>query len=386
MKARGYCRSFGETLPNILVQEKQIRDHCAYKKYELLQIYYDKEIGGKTLIRPMLQNLLIDLKTGEYLIFPTLAVMSETIKELLALFENLKEKQINIICLEADLDFTSSIGNLILNSFLTLYSLEKNVISKTVSSAMQKRSKEGTMRTRPPFGFQFVGKNEDFAPCPQQQRIIIKIKELYLKDRNLSKVATQLNADGDNYFLYENRRNPPAKIPLWKAEQVKRVLIDHGIIAKGNSKRMSMQQRIINHNGSESSSFSTSTNSTNISTNSINSTNLQQMQNMQSMQTFSMPNNLGNINSNQTLQTLQTIYIPNNLHGLPSVPSVPNVPSVSNLSNSNTLNNNQFGIGGNMISQPLLLSTSSVSEMKRPISIPIKDCSSDEECSDSDSD
>lgn len=317
MKARGYCRTFGESLPNTLIQEKQIRDHCSYKNYELVQIYYDREIPGKTIIRPALQSLLVDIKSGEYLIFPTLAILCETIKDLLGLFENLKIKGINIVCLEHDLDFTTSIGNIILNSFIHLFSLEKNMTSKIVSEAMQKRSKEGKIRTRPPFGYEFVSKNEDFRPVPQQQRIIAKIKELYEKDKNLSKVAKQLNDDGDNYFLYENRKNPPPTVPFWKAEQVKRILTDHGVLAKGNSTRMNLTQRIINHRDTSTSSTSSTS-----------------------------------VNTATTSQGIQTISIPNNVHNLPTVPSI---------------------------------GTFTFTDNTKPISIPIKDCSSDEECSESDS-
>lgn len=353
MKVRGYCRSFEESLPNILIQEKQIRDHCTYKNYELVKIYSDINTQGKTFIRPSLQSCVADIKTGECIMFSTLPIFSETIRDVLTLFDNLRSKGVHIICLERDLDSTSPIGNMIINSFVYLYSLEKNANGKNISAAIQKKTSEGKTRTRAPFGYKFISKDQDLEPIPEQLRIIEKIKTLYAKEKCLNRVAKQLNADGDNIYLGLNQKTPPTDIRTFRAQQIQRILVDHGVITKGQNSRMSIQKRILAPNSSisaNSSANSLSTASTSANPVTINTS-------------FATNSFLPPQNNSQ----VHTIIIPNNIHSLPSVPNVPSVPQVPQFSSTGALppvNNTQI----------------------KPISIPIATCSSEDECSESDSD
>ena len=242
-QVRAYCRTFETLLPDLATQEKYIRDYCTFKRYNLVQLYTDLNVHGKNMIRPRLQKMLMDFLPGECLMIPSLNVFCENIRDVLSLFYDLNQKGVQIICLENNLDFTTPNGNVIFQAYMYLYTLEKNGTGQAISAQMQKKSSDGKLRTRPPFGFKFIAKDQDLAPEPEQQRIIGKIKEMYALDKNYSKIADKLNADGDNFFIYNNRKSVPASVPHFRAESIKRIIIDHGLSDTPHS-RTPLSQRI----------------------------------------------------------------------------------------------------------------------------------------------
>lgn len=249
---RGYIRVSttmqSEEGISLETQTKRLQAHCDYKDWNLIKVYVDAGLSGKNMERPGLQTLMNDCQTGETVLICELSRMSRNTKDALTLFEYFKEKGVNFVCLNPELDFTSGVGMLIYTVLCSVHQLERDNISTHVSNNMQRLSKEGKLRSRPPFGYKYIGKDSDLVEEPEQQKIIDQIKIMYANGMKLSQIATKLNTQGDNKVLLNNKKTIPSKPPLFHAQSVKRILVDHGVITPDkHTGRVPLEQRITSH-------------------------------------------------------------------------------------------------------------------------------------------
>ena len=255
--ARGYCRvsttKQGEDGISLDTQKKRIQDYCANNFIQLEKVYEDV-LSGKDMNRPQLVSLLNDIKKGEYLIIVELSRLSRSTKDALIILEQVKEKGCKIVCMNPNFDLSTAAGEMIYTMLMAVHRLERQNISAHVSRNMQQLSAEGKLRSRPPFGFRFVGKDKDYEPVPEQQVVIEKIKDLYInhgkdgKTMALSRIAAKLNEDGDNAALTLNKKTPKEKDSVFYAQQIKRILIDCKLlVGKGNDERIPIEARVVSH-------------------------------------------------------------------------------------------------------------------------------------------
>lgn len=230
-----YLRNFENMSPTLDIQKKNIEEYCKFKKYEINETYHDENINGKTVVRPKLQKLLGEIQKNDYLIFATLQILSENVRDVLSLLSDLNSKKVNIVCLQDNLDFSTPTGNIILQAYLNLHDLETGEVEVLQKLPKQVESK---IRTRPRFGFVFVAKGQDLQKEPEQQRIIEKIRKLYAEEQNYSHVADILNKDGDNYYIYNNRKTSAKTVPYFRAETVKRIINENNLAPTVHTKKI----------------------------------------------------------------------------------------------------------------------------------------------------
>src|SRR5690606_41487956 len=76
---------------------------------------------------------------------------------------------------------------------MAVHQLERENISSHVKANMNQLAKEGKLRSRSPFGYKFVGKDQDL-----QQQVVEKIKALHAEALGYNEIAKKLNDEGDN--------------------------------------------------------------------------------------------------------------------------------------------------------------------------------------------
>jgi len=261
-KARGYVRvstSYQvEDGQSMETQEKKIKSHCEYKGLELVRLYKDAGISAKDTRRPALQSLLKEAEEGDYVIVSDLSRLSRNTRDALNMFEEFKERNIKFVCLSPDIDLSTPVGNLLLTIMMAVHHLERQNIGAHVSSNMQRLSREGKLRTRPPFGYKFVSKDQDYDPVPEQLEVKDKILRMHCEGKKLSQISTQLNLDGDNRVLNMNKRSQADKTSVFYPQTIKRILIDYGAMtAEGAcANRAPIDQRIISHRKSRGEEIS----------------------------------------------------------------------------------------------------------------------------------
>ncbi len=261
--ARGYVRVSTATQVShgisLSTQQERIKEHCIYRKLNLVEFYIDAGLSGKdTINRPELLRLLNDSKRGDYIIICELSRLSRSTKDSLTILEDLKTKGVNLVCLSPDIDFSTATGTLIFTVISAISKLERERIADNVKNNLQQLSKNNKLRSRPSFGYKFVGKDKDFEPVPEQQAVIQKIISLFEKDACISRVVDQLNKDGDNKVLNLNCKM--ARERKFTRYLVTTILVDYKIIEPSESlkNRKAVSEKIKTHKVTQPAVESTS--------------------------------------------------------------------------------------------------------------------------------
>ncbi|HNQ21296.1 MAG TPA: recombinase family protein, partial [Bacteroidales bacterium] len=202
--AFGYCR-FSTTMQkdgdSIEIQKAEIEKYCAYKNYKLVDHYVDEAKSGKDIRRPSLQKMLEDLQPGMVIITKKLDRFSRSMSDTLKLIEQIKEKKCSIMFLDVDVDTSTPNGDFLLNITASYAQHERLTISNRVSDSMDYKSRNGTLQTKPRFGYKVIknGKTTELVECEEEQQIIGLIKEMIEKDEQITvaRITRNLNNNPD---------------------------------------------------------------------------------------------------------------------------------------------------------------------------------------------
>ena len=233
MSAFGYCRVSThmqkEDGISLDTQKKRIQEFCEYKNLQLIKCYEDGGLSGRDLERPALKQMLEELQPGQYVVISDLSRLSRNTYHALGLFEHFKKNNINFVCLNPNIDFSTPIGVLVYTVMMSIHELERKNISMHVSGTMKVLSKEGKLRARSPFGYKFVSKDKELEPEPEQQRIIGRIVQMHGDGMNYSAIARTLNEEGEGIHL-NNNKNKQLEDPKFYPQTIKRILEEHGLV------------------------------------------------------------------------------------------------------------------------------------------------------------
>lgn len=245
--AKGYCRVSTQQQVDehmsLFTQQKRIERYCEENKYELGRIYVDAAVSGLKMDRPEFNKMMDGLKPGETVIVCELSRFSRNMKNTVETFSKFEEMGVNFISLNPPLDLSTPEGKILLKYGSMLSQVEES-LSEHISSSMKILSAGGKLRSRPPFGWRFVSKDEDMVQVPEQQQVIEKIKRLHGEKLGYTAIAKKLNEDGDNLCLEANKKSKKKKTPIFYAQTVKRILIDCGLVADEKGERTPLEQRL----------------------------------------------------------------------------------------------------------------------------------------------
>ena len=90
------------------------------------KIYTEKESGVKE--RPVLKELLSFIRQGDTLVVYKLDRLGRSVRELLAMVDDLREKGISLIALQDSIDATTPGGKMMMQLFAILAEYERNLI------------------------------------------------------------------------------------------------------------------------------------------------------------------------------------------------------------------------------------------------------------------
>lgn len=249
-RIRGYCRVSTDLQldgVSLEVQEMRITDYCTQHGHNLIKIYKDA-LSGKDINRPQLQLMLSELLSEEIVAVVDLSRLSRTTLDALQLIDQFTKMHVGFISITQPFDTTTPVGEAMMTVQLGFNQMERKNTALKVKGAMQALRQQGKLRGKPPFGWKFVGKDRDFEPEPDQQRITDKIRELYAQGTTINRIAAILNQNGDNRFLANNKKNPEKfKDALFHHATVKRILVENSIIDGGTMQRKPVELQIVSH-------------------------------------------------------------------------------------------------------------------------------------------
>lgn len=222
-------------------QSDRIKAYCTYKGIELLEIYADEGISGKSMaIRPGLCRLIEDIKKGDYVIINDLSRLGRNTIESLMIIQHIEQTGAFLVILGLDVDSSTSSGRLVITCLCAVNQMERERISENVKMNLQKLSKEGKLRSRPPFGYKFVSKDSDFEEIPEQQNVIRFIEISHKNGKSLSTIAYELNLLGYGSVLNLNKKTQREN-PRFHPQTVKNILEDHGLLKCDDRKNVDVR-------------------------------------------------------------------------------------------------------------------------------------------------
>lgn len=159
---------------------------------------YQETISGAKAERPVLIDLLNNLRKGDVLVIWKLDRLGRSLKNLIEIVSQLMEKKIGLQSLNDPVDTTTSHGRLIFNLFASLAEFERDIIRDRTQAGLSAARARGQQGGRP------AGLSK------QAESVACAAETLYL-ERKLSvrKIANQLGIAKTTLYAYLRHREVP---------------------------------------------------------------------------------------------------------------------------------------------------------------------------------
>ncbi len=184
---------------SIEVQITQIEQYCQFNGYELVDIYADRGISGKSMNRPELQRMLNDAKNGKLdcvMVYKTNRLARNT-SDLLTIVEELHRQNVEFFSLSERMEVKNSTGKLMLQILASFSEFERNTILENIYNGQHQRALEGYYQGNLPLGYNNIPDNKKELMINQHEANIVKyIFESYAKGHGYRKIANALNHKG----------------------------------------------------------------------------------------------------------------------------------------------------------------------------------------------
>ncbi|MDS3909663.1 recombinase family protein [Staphylococcus hominis] len=180
-------------------QITQIEQYCHFNGYELVDIYADRGISGKSINRPELQRMLNDAKNGKLdcvMVYKTNRLARNT-SDLLTIVEELHRQNVEFFSLSERMEVKNSTGKLMLQILASFSEFERNTILENIYTGQRQRALEGYYQGNLPLGYNNIPDNKKELMINQHEANIVKyIFESYAKGHGYRKIANALNHKG----------------------------------------------------------------------------------------------------------------------------------------------------------------------------------------------
>lgn len=219
-------------------QSKRINDYCNYKNLNLVKIYQDEGLSGKNMNRPQLKDLLNNIKKDDYIIIAELSRLSRNTSDALNILNQIYKKEAILISLNPDIDFSSPSGKMMFTILSSINQFERECIGERVSLNMLNLSKQNKLRPKPPFGYKFIGKDQNYVIDEEQQEVIKEIVNLFNEGQSYSKISRHCNDKKYNKLLDISEKH------LFYPQTIKNILTDCDLV--NQPKRKSIKNKFLN--------------------------------------------------------------------------------------------------------------------------------------------
>jgi DNA invertase Pin-like site-specific DNA recombinase len=163
------------------------------------EIIYKEKISGASTQRPELEKMITHIRKGDTVIVWKLDRLARSLKDLLAMVNEFKEKKIGFISLNDPIDTTTAQGRLIFNIFGSLAEFEREIIRERTKSGLASARARGRMGGRP----KGLSKKSGFKAAAAA--------ELYRQDIPVNKIAESLEISKTTLYKYLRFQNVKIK-------------------------------------------------------------------------------------------------------------------------------------------------------------------------------
>jgi site-specific DNA recombinase len=201
MKAIGYIRvsTQGQVDEGVSLeaQKSKIEAWCEVNDYELVNVYTDAGISGKTMAnRDGLLRALDAVDRDVALVTYSMSRISRSTREMLSLADKLEKKGADLVSLTEKIDTTTAAGKMVFRMLAVLNEFERDQVSERTKAALAHKKTKGERIGTVPYGFGLDDDGIVLVKNIQEQTILKSIQLLRGEGYKLREITEQLNRDG----------------------------------------------------------------------------------------------------------------------------------------------------------------------------------------------
>lgn len=178
-----------------------IKNYCAAKQWDLINIYTDAGYTGANMQRPQLQALIADIKAYDVVLVYKLDRLSRSQKDTLHIVEDIFQKNgVKFASIQENFDTSTPLGVAMLGILSTFAQLEREQIKERMSLGRRGRVKKGLWRagSNVPTGYDYI---DGRLVIRDDERVQIeKIFELFLAGWSIHKIKDYMHANYKNRY------------------------------------------------------------------------------------------------------------------------------------------------------------------------------------------
>lgn len=176
-------------------QKGKIAAWCELNDYELVGIYEDAGISGKSMIkRTGLHEALNLIKPDMALVVHSLSRLARSTKDCIEIAEELKANKCDLVSLTEKIDTSSAMGEFFFTLIAALGQMERKLIGERTKTALAHKKANGEKYAPVPFGYKEIeGKLE---AVKQETQLVAEIVSKRAAGATLRSIAEWLNDKG----------------------------------------------------------------------------------------------------------------------------------------------------------------------------------------------
>ncbi len=202
MKAIAYCRvsTQGQSDQGVSLdmQKERIAAWCLGNGYDLEGIFVETMSGSRTANRPEVRRALaLACKVRGVLVVHSLSRLARSVRDTLAMAEQLEKAGANLASLTERIDSNSALGKMVFRLLSTLNEFEKDQLSERTERAMAHlRRANRRISGRIPLGFDLATDGETLITNNAEQRLIVEISARRKRGESYRAIAHALQKAG----------------------------------------------------------------------------------------------------------------------------------------------------------------------------------------------
>ena len=196
-KATGYIRvstqDQAEEGVSMEMQEAKLRQWASLNDVELVAVYRDDGLSGKTMARPGLHQALAEVKAHKgALIVHSLRALSRSTRDTLEIAARLDKAGADFVVLVEKIDTTTAAGRMFFRMMAALNEFEREQLAERTSAAMQHMKAQGRRVGSIPHGYRLAADGDHIEPDTREQDVLRQAADLRAEGMTLREISAEL--------------------------------------------------------------------------------------------------------------------------------------------------------------------------------------------------
>jgi site-specific DNA recombinase len=177
---------------SLTVQRKRARAYCDARGWRLAKVYADEGVSSAAR-RPAFDAMVDDVLADgvDVIVAMKLDRLGRSAAGLLALYERLERKGVNIVTIDDGIDTSTANGRLMRTILAALAEWERDVIRDRTRNGVRAAMDDGRRVGQPPFGY--TVRDGRLIELPDEQQVLQRIRSRRAAGASLATIAQELN-------------------------------------------------------------------------------------------------------------------------------------------------------------------------------------------------